>query len=70
MCLESEPAILLLLFGYFHRYQSSSPDENAMVKAAASMKYTFYVRTPTHVTVNMVRIIPKVAGSNPTGGSK
>uniref|UniRef100_F6ZHQ8 Phospholipid-transporting ATPase n=1 Tax=Ciona intestinalis TaxID=7719 RepID=F6ZHQ8_CIOIN len=33
------------------RYQSSSPDENAIVKAARNLGYVFCVRTPTHVVV-------------------
>nr|XP_009857629.1 probable phospholipid-transporting ATPase IA isoform X2 [Ciona intestinalis] len=33
------------------QYQSSSPDENAIVKAARNLGYVFCVRTPTHVVV-------------------
>ncbi|XP_076825028.1 putative phospholipid-transporting ATPase IA isoform X3 [Clavelina lepadiformis] len=33
------------------QYQSSSPDEAAIVKAARKMGFIFSIRTPTHVTV-------------------
>uniref|UniRef100_H2ZKG7 Phospholipid-transporting ATPase n=1 Tax=Ciona savignyi TaxID=51511 RepID=H2ZKG7_CIOSA len=33
------------------KYQSSSPDENAIVRAARNLGFVFCVRTPTHVVV-------------------
>jgi len=39
-----------------HRYQSSSPDENAIVKAARSMGFVFAERTPMAVTVHSVSL--------------
>uniref|UniRef100_H2ZKH1 Phospholipid-transporting ATPase n=1 Tax=Ciona savignyi TaxID=51511 RepID=H2ZKH1_CIOSA len=37
------------------KYQSSSPDENAIVRAARNLGFVFCVRTPTHVVVRAVK---------------
>jgi magnesium-transporting ATPase (P-type) len=38
-------------------YQASSPDENALVRGAASQGFIFYKRTPEQLSIYAVKLI-------------
>jgi len=41
------------------KYQSSSPDEDAIIKAARSLGFVFYVRTPNHILIDELGTVKK-----------